>query len=753
MKKLSAFIIRFRIAFIVITLLITAFFSYFLPGLKINPDIVNSLPKSDSVVARFNYIGKKYSATSLAIVVLENQNGIFNKETIKNIKELTDKFKNVDGVNFVTSLTSVLDIKKTEGGIEIARLMDEYNLPQTSEEIQKVRNYTMSKELYKGRLISDDGKYTAIVCRLNEDKDKNQVSRDLKKIIDESKLTEKTYLNGMPFQLMYIYEYILKDLLLLTPLIILVISISLFLSFRNIRGILLPVISVAMGIIWSMGLMSIFGVMLSPISDAIPVVLYAIGSSYGIYIINKFRDTVTNKGTKKEDAVEALSEVGLAVVLSGITMFVGFIAFVFSAYLNIISEFGVFMALGVVFNLLISMTFIPSILTLLPVPKVRKKKAENGFLVKWLGKLAHACIHKRKAVLIGSTIVVILTLIGIPMIKNNIDILNYFRPTSDIRKSADVMNKEFGGSIPVQVIFRGDIQNPNVLSEMKKLQNHLDSQKDIKNSQSVADFIEEMNDCMGEGKKIPDSRDKVANLWFLIEGEDLLKQLVNDDKTEAIVQASLVNVDTKRYHEIDKDLDDYISKVKDSSFTMQKTGLQSIYSNFDDSLKKNLIHSMLLSIALIFICMLLLLRSLKGAIVGMIPLLLTMGFIFGFMGITGIALDIATVLIASITIGVGIDYAIHFITTYTYYIRNGMEVNDAIYNTLITKGKAIVISVLTIIAGFLILIFANLVPLEQFGILIAVTMFCSGFGAITVLPAVISLFNLKLVKEKSIKKK
>ncbi len=752
MKKISAFIIRFRVAFIVITLLITGFFSFFIPGLKINPDIVNSLPKSDSVVARFNYIGKKYSATSLAVVVVENQNGVFNKETLKNIKDLTDKFKNVDGVNFVTSLTSVLDIKKTENGLEIARLIDEYNLPQTDDEINKVKDYAMSKKLYKGRLISEDGKFTAIVCRLNEDKDKNEVSRELKKIVDDSNLKEKTYLNGVPFQLMYIYEYILKDLLLLTPLIILVISISLFLSFRNLRGVLLPVISVAMGIIWSMGLMSIFGVMLSPISDAIPVVLYAIGSSYGIYIINKFRDTVTNKGTKKEDAVEALSEVGLAVVLSGVTMFVGFIAFVFSAYLNIISEFGIFMALGVVFNLFISMTFIPSLLTLMPVPKVRRKKSEGGFLERWLGKLAHICIHKRKTVLIGSSIIVLLTLIGIPMIKNNIDILNYFRPNSAIRKSAAVMNKEFGGSVPVQIIVRGDIQDPKVLNEMKKFQEYLDNQKDIKNSQSVADFIEEMNDCMGEGKKIPDNRDKVANLWFLIEGEDLIKQLVNDDKTEAIIQASLVNVDTKRYHEIDKDLDEYISKIKDPSFTMQKTGMQSIYSNFDDSLKNNLIHSMLLSIILIFICMLLLLRSFKGALVGMIPLLLTMGFIFGFMGITGIALDIATVLIASITIGVGIDYAIHFITTYTYYIKNGLSVNDAIYNTLITKGKAIVISVVTIICGFLILVFANLMPLQQFGILIAVTMFCSGFGAITILPAVISIFNLKLVKEKYIKK-
>jgi hydrophobe/amphiphile efflux-3 (HAE3) family protein len=742
--------------FIISTILITAFFAYFIKDLKINPDITTYLPKNDSVVARFNHIGKTYSASSLGIVIVENQKGVFNKETLKNINTLTLKFKAVEGVNFVTSLTSVLDIKKTVDGLEISRLMDEYNLPQTDEEIQNIKDYTMSKSIYKGRLISEDGKYTAIVCRISQDVDKNTVAKELKKIATESGMSEKIYLDGVPFQFLTIQEFIIDDLILLTPLIILIISLSLLVSFRNLRGILLPIISVAMGIVWSMGLMSIFGVKLTPISDAIPVVLYAIASSYSIYIINKFRDTVTNKETKIEDAKEGLSEVGLAVILSGLTTFAGFLSFVFGAYLNIISDFGIFMALGVVFNLIIAITFVPSVLSYLPVQKkkynVGDAKPKIGLLEKFLGNLADITIKRKKTVLAITTLIVLLTLIGIPLIKNNIDILNYFRPKTSIRQSAKVMNKEFGGSIPIQILVRGDIQDPKVLSEMKKFQLFLNNQKDVKNAQSVADFIEEMNDCMGEGKKIPDNRDKVANLWFLIEGEDLIKQLVNDDKTEGIIQASMVNVDTKRYHEIDKALDDYIANIKDNSFTMVKTGMPSIYSSFDDNLMSNLYQSILLSIILIFICMLLLLKSIKGAIVGMIPLLMTMGFIFGFMGITGIALDIATVLIASITVGAGIDYAIHFITTYTYYIKNGFGVSEAIRETMITKGKAIIISVFTIMLGFLILVFANLLPLQQFGILIAVTMFCAGFGAITVLPAVISLFNMKLVKEKYIKK-
>ncbi len=118
------------------------------------------------------------------------------------------------------------------------------------------------------------------------------------------------------------------------------------------------------------------------------------------------------------------------------------------------------------------------------------------------------------------------------------------------------------------------------------------------------------------------------------------------------------------------------------------------------------------------------------------------------MGISGIALDIATVLIASITVGAGIDYSIHFVNAYQGFIRQGMCINDALRHAINTSGKAILINVVTIILGFLVLIFANLLPLERFGILIAVTMFTSGFGAITLLPAFISRFKLKLVREK-----
>lgn len=754
MKKFSKLVIRFRALIIIACLLITAVMAFFLKDIKINPDITTYLPESDSVVARYNEIGKNYSSSLMAIIIVEAKDGVFTVDAIKHINDLTNSARLLQGVEYVISITNVLDIKKSEDGFEIGRLIDEGNLPATREECGKIKEYALSKSFYKGHLVSADSRYTVVICKLNSDFDKNKVSKNIKELVASKNFPEKFYFEGLPFQLLSIMDYVKRDLLLLTPLIILVLGVILFLSFRSIRGVIVPVIGVGMGVIWSLGLMSVFDVRLSPISDAIPVVLFAVGCAYGIHVYNRFRMVVRTPEDKLKQSAEALSRIGLAVLLSGITTVMGFLSFIFGAYLNIIFEFGVFSALGVLFILILSITFTPALLSYFPVEKnhralLRFKNFEP--LDRFLEKLSDVIINHPKKIVIASVIFVLVMIAGIPLLKNKIDILNYFRPKTDIRITASIMNKEFGGSLPVMVRVRGDIQDPAILVKMKKVRDFLEQQPEIKNVSSVGDFIEEMNDCMGEGKRIPDSRNKVANLLFLIEGDEMMKQMINTDKSEAIIQAYMKNVETKRYKEFFASVNKLLAELNSPEVNFAQTGMPGIYSNFDDSLMKNLLQSMILALVLIFICMVFLLRSLRSAFIGMIPLLFTIIIIFGFMGLTGIALDICTILIASITVGAGIDYAIHFITEYKHHIIQGRSVEDAIAFTVRISGKPICINVITVMLGFLVLVFANLLPLLNFGILIAITMFFSGLGAITVLPAVISLFKLKLVKESDIR--
>lgn len=746
MRKFAEVVIKYRKIVIFICLFITLILGYSLKELKINPDITSYLPKNDRVVKLFDYIGEEYGGNFLVMIALKTDD-IFNKETIERINYLTSQFKLVEGVNYVTSLTNVLDIKKTEEGIEIGRLIDEYDLPKTPEELQKLKSYTLSKDLYRGRLVSDDAQVTLIVCRLSEDVDKIKTARQLEEIVKETSLIEKVYYSGMPFQMLEISNFILSDLKFLIPLIGLLIIISLLLAFRTLRGVVLPVLSVSMSTIWTLGIMSILKIPLTVISDIIPVILIAIGSAYSIHVISKFdEDLKTNKDRLKQ-STKALAEVGVPVLLAAITTMVGFMAFVFGSYLSMIREFGIFSSLGILFSLIISVTFIPAVLSLLPT----KNKSPEGNIKKKTGftrlmdKIGAFVLRNEKPIFVGGVIIVIVSIIGIPRIQREVDMIDYFKPGTSIRSTEEIMQSKFGGSIPVQILVKGDIQEPAVLKKMKEMEDFLESQKDVHNPQSVADLIEEMSDVMGEGKAIPDSKSKVSNLWFLLEGEEIMDQLVDPDKTEAVIQATIGNVNTGRIRRLVENIEKYIEKTDSSVVTFAQTGMPSIYQRLDDNIMRSQIQSLIFAVILVFICLLFLLRSFVGGLIGLMPIGFTLVIIFGFMGFAGISLDIATVLVGSISIGIGVDYSIHFVNRFRKEFKKAETELEALDKTLETTGRAILINVVTVMMGFLVLISASLIPLQRFGILVTITMISSGLGAITLLPAIILLTKARFI--------
>ncbi|MEO0077091.1 MAG: MMPL family transporter, partial [candidate division WOR-3 bacterium] len=243
-------------------------------------------------------------------------------------------------------------------------------------------------------------------------------------------------------------------------------------------------------------------------------------------------------------------------------------------------------------------------------------------------------------------------------------------------------------------------------------------------------------------KRIPDSKAKVVNLWFLLEGEEMVNQMVNSDKSAAVVQAMVSGIETKQSKQMLKDIENYLASNNTDDCTMFLTGSPIIYDHLDKSLSRSQIQSLIIALVLVFICLIVMMRSFWISVVGLIPIIFTLIVIFGFMGYAKIPLDVATVLVGSVSIGIGIDYAIHFLNRYQQEIKqNKHHKIKAVLNTLKTSGRAILINVLTVSIGFLVLVFANLIPLQRFGILIAITMIFSGISALVILPAIILVTN------------
>ncbi|MHB2150783.1 efflux RND transporter permease subunit [Calditrichota bacterium LG25] len=951
MERLAESVVKYRIPIIISVAFLTIFFGYQLKNLKVNSDLFSYLREDDPDVQLFNRIGKEYAGTSIAMVGI-GADDVFTHKTLNVINRITEKIKQIDGVATVMSLTDVLDIRSFEGSLEVGRLIDKNNIPDDPQKLRQIRSYTLSKDMYNGRIVSPDGKVTIIIARLKQNADKQEVALKIQEIAQKEAGGYQLYFSGLPMQMLEVNDIIISDMLYLVPLVALVLVLMLYFSFRTKRGVILPLLTVIISTIWAMGLMSLLGVELSIISNIMPVLLIAIGSAYGIHMIARYKEDIKGAADTISGIKHSLSTVGVPIILAGMTTVVGFFSFA-GSYLTAVNDFGIFTGIGVIFALVISITFLPAFLTFLKKPEMKsinKEGKNENALDRFLDRLAFFVLKNEKLIIILGGLLVIISIIGLPRIKREVNMIEYFKEDTDIRIAEVMMEKKFGGSTPVQILVKGDLKNPFVLKEMRKFEKFLESVPYVSKPQSIADLICEMNKVMNNHYTIPDTREGVANLWFFIEGESILEQLVNNEGNEGIIQANLatmatgkilksvtmineyiknemdtslvavkinqdnaqeiinlkipeitqlilsdftrhqieIKVDraqlrrlireiylTKRVQFDDRTLNDISEKVVDfflneseieidnealirqitnqildlvksgnpvneaaikKTLTRQlasrgnydadeladtayslfvildeywqyqrimdgvdliiarfapqaknnaklrdalrddlwvlnekmialpstvasskglegervsvqfvQSGMPLIFTKLDDSLMKSQIQSLFIALVLVSIILIIQLNSVTGGLISITPIILTVLLNFALMAYLNIPLDNATMMIASIAIGIGIDYSIHFTHRFKEEFSRSNDPLKALEATMLTTGRAILTNALAVGAGFIILIFAQLIPIQRFGWLTATTMLFSSIGAVTFLPALILFTRARFV--------
>ncbi|MCK4358569.1 MAG: RND family transporter [Candidatus Cloacimonetes bacterium] len=568
MRKFAELVLKYRVPIIIGTVIITVFMAFQLRKLEINSDILEYLPQDDPNVVLFNEVGDKFGGNSLAMIALEKDD-IFNPNTLNRINTITQKFKEMPEISYVISLTDVIDIKKMEDGLEVGKLVDERHIPSEKNELERIKNYTLSKEMYRGNIVSDDGTIAVIIARLRKDVDRIAVGREMKEFVLSTKGNEKLYFAGIPFQMIFLIDVINSDIIKLLPVVILLLIITLAISFRSKRGVILPLATVIISTTWGLGLMSLFGIKLTIASDGMPILLLAIGSAYGIHLVNKYLEDIRKGDNKIEAIKDTISEVGIPIFLAGLTTAIGFLAFLVSN-LTIIKEFGIFTAIGVLFAFIVSITFLPALLSFMSPPKIRKnqKYIQLASTNRFMKRLSGVIIKRKVGIVLVGFFICAIGIFSIFNISREVNMVDYFKKDSEIREAEDMMESKLGGSIPIQILVKGDLQEPAVLKEMIKLEKCLKSLPDVHSPQSIADLICEMNDVMNDSYCIPETREGVANLWFFLEGNEILPQLINSHNNEGLIQAKLGTVNTKKANLITGQIDRFISENINSDILM-----------------------------------------------------------------------------------------------------------------------------------------------------------------------------------------
>ncbi|HJP19087.1 MAG: hypothetical protein CMD96_03530 [Gammaproteobacteria bacterium] len=775
-NKITKKVVQFPKTTLLLTIIITVFFFSRLSDLKMETNIESMLPKEMDAYINKNKLEEIFGVKDMIVIGIVNEgpDGIFNLKSLSLVKEITDRLKLIEGINSRTkddlvSLSTLDNILGTEEGMDVSPFMEEFL--KTNEEVRKLKKSIYGNDMFVGSIVSKDGTATIILAEAEDGTPLGELYFKVKGAIDEilkaRKTNDKVYIAGRPVIEGVFGLYMPQDMQSMLPLILLLLIVVLFLTFRSLRGIFLPLLVVIISTLWTMSTMAILGIHMYTITTMMPVILVAIGVADGIHILSKYYDEFLENPDedRKTVVLNTMHEMNAPVIMTSITSAAGFLANLSSQMLPI-RFFGIFTAVGIIYAMIFSLTFIPAALVLMklhaPRGVVKRMKAGNELNKATLsGRFLHFfgnyIFHRHRIITAVTAVVIFVSIYGISTIYVDASLLSEFRKDSPIRQADAVLNKKFSGTTSLNVVIETDetdsMKSPDMLRKIDLLQSYLEEFPEVGDTLSVSEFIKRMNRVMNEDRRemevIPDSRELVAQYLLLYsfsgDPEDF-DDVVDYEYKQANVRANIHTDHSRPVVRIIERLKIFIQK----NFPSEKTkvylaGTAYTMHAFVDIIIKGQILSIIIAIIAIFLLTSFEFHSFFAGLLNIIPVSLSTLIIYAVMGLIGFPLEVGTALTSGIALGVGVDYSIHFINKYRLEARKHQELLTITLNTMVTAGKAIFFNALVVTIGFLVLLKANLYPQVKLGIMVASVMVLCFYITVTLLPVLINSFKPKFI--------
>ncbi|MGI0516480.1 RND family transporter [Treponema denticola] len=501
------------VSMLITILAITLFFALQIIRLNFDNNNFRFIPKNDPSRISAKKIADIFGEDVPILIGIERRfSTIIDKEFLDAVRQLDEKLKEIDLVKNTTLITNTTHIDIGEEGI-VSEPIIPPDFSGTEEEIKAVKHKLRNWDMYERSLVSEDLHATQIFVFLNVTNEESGSPETIAACRKIMKLTEswnfpdsKIYLTGTPIFNEIVNEATAHDLSFLVPLVIIVVLGVLFLSFKRFTGVFLPLLTVICSVIWSLGAMALFNVPLSILSTILPIILIAVGSAYGIHVINHYYDEVVqddsiSKEEHKEQVVKALSEVIRPVFLAALTTFAGFVSFCFTSVVPIF-EFGIFSSFGVASAFLISITLIPGILILRgpkkPSMRWASKKDNTSRLDRGIASTFVIIAEHSRSVILFVGLIVVFSIFGVKKLVIDNVLMEYFDKDVAVIQSDSFMRKHFGGSKVLEMVIKAkdgsDILRPDILKAIDDLSSFLEEEiEDVGKVTSIVPLIKRLN--------------------------------------------------------------------------------------------------------------------------------------------------------------------------------------------------------------------------------------------------------------------
>ncbi len=763
MEKLLKKLLNAPVAVILVTIAISVFlFFQMKDNSRMETDLDEYMPKDHPAFIYSDKAEEMFGIKDGIIVALENKNGVFNTETLDTLKQLTKRLQKMPEVekNDVTSLYTADNIIGTEDGMDVKRFYK--RTPKSEKKLKQLKQNVENNEMIFGRLVSTDETVTVIIAEIKDDVFTQEF---YDRILETTKASEtddiKVYVAGRPIVEGTMALLGPEDMKRMVPIVVIVIMLVLFFMLKSFKSTLITMAVVFISTIWVFGLMAWTGIPIYAVSTMIPVMLIAIGVAYGIHLYSHLQLFLRkNPGAVKKEAIQDMIQyMWKPVVMTAVTTAIGFVSLLTSQVYPI-KYFGVFTAFGVLVALLLSLIFIPASIMLFGLPKVKPVKKDHDDNKGFAFRFAKGVVNRKGVSIIITAVIIVASIIGMQKIWINSSFLDKFEKTSDIVQTDKFINEHFGGTTTLNLILDGGNQkdifkHPEVLNLVDEMQNKVEKDLPvIGNSFSLADYIDRMNKVMNADKeefnKIPDNQNMIAQYLLLYEmsgDPENLNRVVDYDYSKLNVTYQLKSDNSKAINSAIALIDNYKDDFRKHGITINYAGSGYKGLVFADLILDGQIKSIILSLIIVIILLSLMFKNVYIGLIGSVPIIITALISFGTMGFLNIPLNTTTALLSSIAIGIGIDYAVHFIDQYRLNASlTGNKLLTA-QKTMAHSGRAIIFNAIAVIAGFMVLLFSVFPPNRELGALVSLNMFTSFVGTLTVLLVILYATNMYFRKK------
>lgn len=762
-------------------ILLVAGFATQLPKVTFDTSTEGFLKKTNPALVTYNQFRDLFGRDERIVVTIAADN-LFSFEVLEEIRSLHNSIEtNLPHLDEVTSLINARHIYGENDDLIVEDLLE--NWPQSQADLKKLEESVDDIPLYKGLLVSKDKHLTTLLIKLNTYTRKavhpdrpdeltleplgnvefSEVADALREIIKQHKKPGMDIqMAGSPMIITELHSLMLKDIRLFAGLTFAMIGIVLLLLFRRVSGVILPLITVAISIATAISIMVLNDQPLQLPTAVLPSFLISVGIGDSVHFLSLFFRHFSETKSKQEALRFSLGHSGLPMLLTSLTTAAGLISFSGVDILPI-ANLGIYASTGVMIAFFYTVTFLPAMICIVPLkPRERETQhllsedSKKGPLNKAISFSIYLATHHSMKVIAVSLLITAVALYSALQLDFSHNPMRWIPDGSSIKSATRVLDDKVGGSVNVEILIdtqtENGVYNPEFLEQLDQLENDLARYKnehfDVGHVMSVTDILKESNRALHGNEEhyysIPQSRDLVAQELFLLEmsGADDLQDRVSEYRISRTT-VSIPWIDTLFYKGFIGELEDIIKNRITSPIHITVTGMVPLLGKTLSAVISATAQSYVIAIVVISIMMILLLRSFKYGLISMIPNLSPLIIVLGTMHLAGIHLDMFTMLIVSITIGLCVDDTIHFMHHFRSYYAETGNVARAITLTLDTAGRAMVVTSVVLTSGFIIFTLSAMNNLTAFGIFTAMSIVLALLADFILAPALMVVFHRK----------